>query len=341
MRGQAEDELWSTQPNTIRKFLDLRPKYEKLGQEVAFVLEALLRAEGISFATVSHRTKKLDSFCEKVVRKKYSEPLSQVTDLSGVRIVYLYKSDRAHLETLIENTFKILEKVDTIKAKNAETFGYGALHYLAHLGPGTHGPRYDEVKDLVCEIQVRTILQDAWAIIAHHLSYKKEEDIAPELRRKLNALSGAFETADDQFDLVRNALAGFAARLEKEATSDPQEFLDAALSLDGMLAFLAWKFPKRERASRKDVAALLDELRTLGCRTLRDVDAGIERALPAVRAQEKKYPPLDERRGRTGAYVDVGVTRVAFYFLYKGHREKKITDPEFRTQYSEFEHLVR
>jgi ppGpp synthetase/RelA/SpoT-type nucleotidyltranferase len=61
-------------------------------------------------------------------------------------------------------------------------------------------PRYDDLKKLVCEIQVRTVLQDAWAIIDHHLSYKQESDVPKILRRKLNSLAGLVETAHDQFD---------------------------------------------------------------------------------------------------------------------------------------------
>lgn len=335
----AMDELWKTRPDVIRNFVESRPLYEKLSEEVAFILETALRKATVEFAAITHRTKTIESFCEKVVRKKYVDPLREVTDFSGVRVVYLYKSDRDKVENIIEKEFNIVEKVNTIDTSDPERFGYGALHYLIGLAGASSGARYDQLRNLKCEIQVRTILQDAWAIVAHHLSYKQEADIPMQLRRKLNALSGLFETADDQFDQVRDDRLKYAARLKREIATDAREFLDGPLNLDNLVAYLSWKFPARARTKRKDVAALLDELRSLGCRTLRDVDVGISRALPAVEAMEAKYPPLDDDY-RATKYAAVGVVRVAFYFLNKEHREKKIDSREFLSQYEKFDNLV-
>src|SRR3954447_23257501 len=181
---RAVDDLWAAQPHVIRKFLELRPRYASLGEEVAYILRTAIRRAGIEFAAITFRAKTMESFCEKVARKKNSSPLSEITDFAGVRIVYLYKSDKEKLEALIEKEFNVIEKVDTGETSDPAKFGYGALHYLINLASGSSGARYDELKNLTCEIQVRTILQDGWAIVAHHLSYKQEADVPPQLRRK-------------------------------------------------------------------------------------------------------------------------------------------------------------
>lgn len=335
----ATDELWSTQPHIIRKFLELRPQYEKLAQEVAYIVANRARKHRIEVAAVTYRVKELESFCEKVVRKKYLSPLNDVSDLSGVRVVYLYKSDKKKLECLIEKAFKVIEKSDTVEAKGPEQFGYGALHYLVNVGASVRGPRYEDLKKLTCEIQVRTVLQDAWAVIAHHLSYKQEADVPAELRRKLNALSGAIETADNQFDQVRDERVSYAARLKQEIATDSQEFLSAPLNLDSLTEYLAWKFPNRERSSRGSVSELVEELRTLGCSTLGDCDSTIRRTFKAVCAHETKYPPKDGELRKT-KYTSVGLTRVAFYFLNKEYRNRKFRSGRFRREYEEFEGLI-
>jgi hypothetical protein len=103
-------------------------------------------------------------------------------------------------------------------------------------------PRYDDLKKLVCEIQVRTVLQDAWAIIDHHLSYKQESDVPKILRRKLNSLAGLVETAHDQFDQVRNEREDYRKRVKTDLTGD-DAFLNQEANLDNLIEFLTSRFP--------------------------------------------------------------------------------------------------
>src|SRR2546430_16718258 len=227
------DELsktWSEYPDVVRDFVELRPQYEQLWSEVAYILDKRMKDHGIEFSAITGRAKTLKSFAEKLFRKNYATP-EDITDLAGVRVVYLYKNDRSGIEKLIEGEFKVIEKVDKVDEQEADRFGYGALHYLVHLGRKSSGARYDDLKGLVCEIQVRTVLQDAWAIIAHHLSYKQESDIPKELLRKLNALSGLFSTADDQFDVIREERLAYVTEVHNLARTR-NAFLDQELNLD-------------------------------------------------------------------------------------------------------------
>src|ERR1017187_5491104 len=241
----ALDQFWTQRADEVRAFLERQPKYQKLSEEVAYVLERAIRNKGVEFASIGSRAKTLSSFCEKVVRKGYKKPSDEITDSAGVRVVYLYESDRKRIETLIEKEFTIVEKVDKADKTDTERFGYGALHYLVKLGKKSSGARYDDLKDLVCEIQVRTILQDAWAIVAHHLSYKQESDVPVELRRKLNALSGLFETADDQFNRLRVEREAYAEEVKKQIVEKELEFLKHDINLDNLMAYLSGRLPDR------------------------------------------------------------------------------------------------
>ena len=66
------DELtrsWIENPNLLRSFIEVRPQYEHLGNEVQYILNKRLQEKGIEFSTVISRPKSLKSFAEKAVEK--------------------------------------------------------------------------------------------------------------------------------------------------------------------------------------------------------------------------------------------------------------------------------
>jgi putative GTP pyrophosphokinase len=76
-----------------------------------------------------------------------------------------------------------------------------SVHHIVRFGSKHKGERYDNIKNIPFEIQVRTIAMDAWANISHYLDYKTEQDIPTELKRDFHALSGMFYVADKHFQL--------------------------------------------------------------------------------------------------------------------------------------------
>lgn len=234
--------VWHTNPDIVRRFIEQRPDYEHLCTEVAYILEKRLRANNIEFSAVTWRTKTLSSFLEKIERKKYSDPFSDITDFAGVRAVCLYTRDISAIESAIQDEFEIKERVDKITDKGTDRFGYGALHFIVKLSRGLSGARYDGLKGLVCEVQVRTVVQDAWAIISHHLLYKNESDVPAQLQRDLNALAASFETADKNFVQIREKRAKYLASVRR-SQSDSKKFLANELNRDSFDQYLQWKFP--------------------------------------------------------------------------------------------------
>jgi len=230
----------------IKKFTENRDNYKLLCEEVSFILKKELAKKKVEYSSISHRAKTLNSFIEKNRRKKYKYPFKDITDFAGVRIVFLYTKDYDKIEKIIKDKFDIIEKVDKLNEKEVDQFGYGAIHFVIRLGRNYKGARYDDIKPLTCEIQVRTILQDAWAIIDHHLVYKNEKDVPEHLRRKLNSLAGLFETADDQFLSIRNERNAYLKEI-KEVSKTPLKFLDLPLNIDSFYEFLKWRYPKFEK----------------------------------------------------------------------------------------------
>lgn len=282
-RPKDVSHVWSKNPQTIRQFLDQRPDFEQLCTEIGYILDKRLTARGIEFSTVTWRAKTLNSFLEKIQRKTYRDPFLEITDFAGVRVVCLYISDIPLIEDTIRQEFDVVEKVDKLNDKGVDRFGYGAIHFIVKLGKNSSGARYDDLRNLPCEIQVRSVLQDAWAIIDHHLVYKDESSIPTPLQRKLNSLAGLFETADDQFDRVRAERSSYLAEV-RESQKDPQEFLSNELNQDSFSEYLQWKFPNLpEETFEGETITVFGLINNRAYRTLADLDRAIEKAQVPLR----------------------------------------------------------
>src|SRR5437868_4428074 len=85
--GFDAERLWKENTAAIKSFLERRPDYEKLCAEVAYILNRELNKAGIEFSTITYRAKSLNSFLEKIERKSYRDPIAEITDFAGVRVV--------------------------------------------------------------------------------------------------------------------------------------------------------------------------------------------------------------------------------------------------------------
>lgn len=345
MTKQHLNKVWKDNPEHIRRYYDNLDTNEKLCREVEYIIKTKIKKAEIEVAQVSSRAKTLESFCEKIYRKNYNHPFDEISDFAGVRIVYLYSENRQNIEAIIEQEFDIVEKIDK-SLTDEDKFGYDALHYLVKIRNNHAGARYDELKNKACEIQVRTILQDAWALVAHHLSYKQESDVPKELRRKLNALSGLFETADDQFQNIRNARRLYQSEV-REAISSGYDLPDQEeANIDSLETYLASKFPGRNHNGRDGIAELLQALKSQGYSTLSDINSMIEASIEAVYAQESKYPPskindeFDNDEISETQYSTVGLLRTALVFMSEDYLRKLFSNERFE-QVQEFRHLIK
>ena len=267
---------WVNSPDLIRRFSDIRPHYEKLCSEVQYILQKRLQAAGIETASVTCRAKTLGSFLAKVDRKSYSDPFKDVADFAGARVVCLYLDDIPAIEGIVQAEFEVDARVDKLAEKKPNEFGYGALHFVVRLGEKSSGARYDDLKDLRCEIQVRTVLQDAWAIIAHHLVYKNEDAIPSTIQRQLNGLAGALETADNQFQQIRKQRQAYVEEV-RGSRDEPTRFLATELNLDSYREYLQWRFPdKPVDAFEGQLATNFGITQEAGYRTLADLHNALD-----------------------------------------------------------------
>lgn len=150
---------------------------------------------------VEYRVKELLSLEEKLKRpgKHYTDPLLDVTDLIGLRVIGYYDGDISIISHLIESEFDIdgARSEDAADRLADNEFGYRSIHYIASLKPKRHVlPEWRDYRDLKFEIQVRTIVQHAWATLDHKLTYKAFNEAPAELTRRIARLAAILEVAD-------------------------------------------------------------------------------------------------------------------------------------------------
>lgn len=281
-------------------------KLEKLRQEVIYILSEGIKRESIPIHIVDSRIKSFDSLVEKTKRLDLKSPFDEINDLCGARIICLFLSDLGQLEKVVKSSFDVLKTDDKVDSKPEEQFGYLSIHYLCKLPKSFAGPRYDDLKDLSFEIQIRTIAMHAWATISHYLDYKSPQAIPSELRKDFQALSGLFYVADSHFELFfrSSSKSRIQAQRRIEHGSDLSK---EEVNLDTFTAFLRTKFDKREHGDTQAVSILLHEIVAAGYKSLAEIETDLEKAAEAFEYYESKYPP----GAKSKKFKDVGVARVS------------------------------
>lgn len=269
----SEEAYWENDPETVRRFLENLPAYEQLSSEVAFTIKEILEARTIEVASVLHRTKELKSFLGKIHRKTYEDPFCEIKDFSGIRVVCYYTDDLRKVSQIIRDHFQVIEEDDKTAASAIDRFGYGGLHFLVKLGDKLSGPRYDRLKELVCEIQLRTVMQDAWATVSHHLLYKQENDVPDVLKRGVNALAGALDSADYAFQTIRTEKDQYLKSVQASIHKD--DLSEVFIDTDSLTAYLESKFigrPIMPHSFLALVSEVKDNLTSMNILNLQQLD---------------------------------------------------------------------
>jgi putative GTP pyrophosphokinase len=187
------------------------------------VLEALFRQlldrEGIPYVQIEGRTKEIPNFVSKLRRKNYEQPLAEVTDFSGIRLVLYYLDDVERVGQLIAEQFTVDDEnsVDKGALMDPDRFGYLSVHYVVQPAAARKTlPEWSEFSDLWAEIQVRTVLQHAWGAISRKLTYASVREAPRDLQRSLNRLSALLELADEQFLDIREARGEIEQQYDRE-----------------------------------------------------------------------------------------------------------------------------
>ena len=208
--------------------------YKKERQHYIAYAEALERVlklackDSVPEVIVQTRAKTMSSFVEKSIRKfkKYPDPAKQFTDLCGGRVIVQTLAQVKAVQLFIERNFDAFDYDDKSSLLGEDKFGYRDMHYLVRLRKDrapTIGFTKRECKiigDHVAEVQVRSIVQHAWADILHDRVYKAPLKLSVEAKRTGALLSAIMEDGDRSFDHLAGELDGMTANYSAYASRE-------------------------------------------------------------------------------------------------------------------------
>lgn len=261
------------------------------------LVRTLLDDAGIDYLSVTGRTKSVASFSAKANRVHdgrplYADPLQQVTDQIGVRVITYVHSDVAAVAELLDEELTILDDRDLgEETARAGRFGYASRHLLVRTDAGD-----DQHPELVGErasIQVRTVLQHAWAEFEHDIRYKGNvpEDAAADLDRRFTLAAGLIELADREFATIRERIQQAAPGSTTEADADHIVGQELATFLAGHYSDAGWS-----HTDHYDwIAGLLTQLGIDSVDDLADLLTSVD-ADAVIRRMGYRYPAGAVRR---------------------------------------------
>lgn len=214
--------------------------YESFTKKLHDLIEELLEENDVSVHSVTCRVKDRDKLKEKVRKSegKY-EKLEDITDIAGLRIVTYFADDVDVIADIIKKEFVIDQdnSIDRREIMQSDKFGYLSLHYVASLNEERKKlTEYRSLRGSKCEIQIRSILQHAWAEIEHDLGYKTELEIPWQIRRRFTRIAGLLEVADSEFVEIKNGLKEYEESISKQIKDKPEEVYIDKLSLTMFIA---------------------------------------------------------------------------------------------------------
>ncbi|UWU83240.1 RelA/SpoT domain-containing protein [Bradyrhizobium yuanmingense] len=126
--------------------------------------------------------------------------LTELHDIIGVTIVIYYPDDALHILDMLS---AVLGKkgIRPVGDPKWHSGGYHALHAVFRSSGGAHA-------GLRCEVQIKTVLHDAWSAKMHDLTYKPAGAIDGRLSGLMGAISSQIEGIEQQSITIRNIING-------------------------------------------------------------------------------------------------------------------------------------
>ncbi len=258
-------------------YREKQPLYKILAEKVIGIIEEVIISKNINYASLGYRDKDIESFRKKIESGINFDP-KEMQDLAGIRIVGYVKSDVDNIAKEIENLFEIdkARSVDKAESLGTDKMGYRSIHFVAKLPKNRiELSEFRKFEGLSFEIQIRTILQHAWAEIQHDRNYKFSGVLPNDIKRRFSLLAGHLELADNEFDTISRLLENYSENVSRQAKAGK---LDIHINSTSLRQFLIEKFGDiqniEQRFGPKDDGSpeLIQELESMGINTLDDLN---------------------------------------------------------------------
>ncbi|MDO5031420.1 GTP pyrophosphokinase family protein [Corynebacterium sp.] len=247
-------------------------KHPTAADDFRDAIEDLLNDAGVIFDRVSTRIKRWPSLKAKAKKRRadgqplYPNPWEDIHDVLGVRVTLFHSTAIPQALEVLGQSFTVIKSVD----KAAETrisggFGYGSHHLVLRVGTAIE--ELAAYEGWTFEVQIRTVLQHAWAEFEHDIRYKQGPHApSAQVDRLFTLAACLIELADQQFDEI--------AALKDPSTDPDDEVELTPETLPGVLAVLmGGKYPR----SRSEHYRFLQEILELnGITTMSQLKALLE-----------------------------------------------------------------
>jgi len=292
------------------------------GEEAVHLVTTVLDEAGINYLTISGRTKSVASFAEKATRSRdgvrlYTDPLREIGDQLGVRVITYVRDDVAAVADLLADQVVVADDRDLGRETASEgRFGYASRHLQIVLDAAREGqPAYAHLPGRNVQVQIRTVLQHAWAEFEHDIRYKGTvpAEHTHDFDRRFTLAAGLLELADQEFATIRDRLRGPARSGDHLPAAAPDD--DPRLDARELAAFLAGQYAEAGW-SRSDhylwVSGLLLELGITSLDELGDVLRATDEETIRDR-MDYRYPPGAVRRLDDALLATYGQRYVALH----------------------------
>ena len=269
----------------LSQYRSLLPVYTLMADYIPDKLKEFFAESGIIVAAVEHRVKTEGSLTGKLRLKggKY-QSIYDITDLVGVRVITFYIDDVDKVASIVERLFEIdwENSIDKRKIHEIDSFGYLSLHYICRIPESLYSdPEHPEINRVRFEVQMRTLLQHAWANMNHDTGYKSGVEIPRIYMRNMSRLAGMLELVDDEFSRIRQELSDYRRQVQNlVASGNLDELLLDGDSFRSYLQIGPFDALTRRIASinqaeiqQVDLSAFLALFKAMGFKTLGDVAA--------------------------------------------------------------------
>lgn len=305
--------------NLLTEYKEKQLRYMRLAKDVQDLLDERLRKEPVDIINFTNRLKTFDSFYAKILSDNLKDNFFEhINDVAGTRFVCKYYSELDMIAKIIEKIFNVVAEDRKTRFRRINEFGYLSDHFIVKLKPETTKPSEEDLLDLKCEIQVRTLLMHSWATVSHDLDYKNKENLNEEIRRELYAISGLLYLTDQRFDSFKNT-AIEASKVEKEESSSTFD-KHQTTSPKSLNEYLKRKFPDRDSPNVNDYEIFASELLDMEFTTIENLDNAIEKAESVLNNYEAEFPPDSIPKSR---YNVVGAARICIALVDSIHDKSK------------------
>jgi len=192
------------------RYRALKPRLECFAESLTEDIRHLLLAYNVQCAFLEWRVKTLESLLAKVQNGDYEDPLHDVKDLVGVRIITDYKDDVTGILEVLRLHYRTEVRRPVAERSEADIydFSYGLPHVIVQ--PYDFDESMKRFSDLRAEVQIRSLAEHAWATKSHDLY--KATGVPPELERRIARITALTELVDDEFIRIRDEFRAITTR---------------------------------------------------------------------------------------------------------------------------------